>query len=305
METFQAELIILLAVSTSIITYLSVSLIRKILKKYKIVSTDLHKQNKPKIPNCGGIALAIGFSLFLISIFVITKEVQILYILTISLLFGLLGFIDDLMELGKYEKLFCTVLISIFAALSLGLSGISLFLGILFFIAISNIFNIFAGLNGLEIGSSTIISFFFMFFLFIFGHYFSSSIMLGIFLILLSFLFYNKYPARIFPGNIGTLLIGGFFASFTLYYSLYFFLIPLLSLHIIDCLLKGFSAGYFSFSEKKPTKVLKNGILKPEKDFLSFIRLLLRIKPMDEKQTVRTIWFFEVLVGVLTLGVMI
>jgi len=305
METFQAELMILLAVSISIITYLSVSLIRKILKKYRIVSPDLHKQNKPKIPKCGGIALAIGFSLLLISIFIITKEIQILYILTISLLFGFLGFIDDLIELGKYEKLFCTMLISIFASLSLGLSGISLFLGVLFFIAISNIFNIFAGLNGLEIGSSTIISFFFMTILFIFGYYFSGFIVFGIFLILLSFLFYNKYPARIFPGNIGTLLIGGFFASFTLYYNLYFFLLPLLSLHIIDCLLKGFSAGYFSSSEKKPTKVLRNGMLKPEKDFLSFVRLLLRIKPMDEKQTVRTIWFFEVIVGVLTLGAIV
>lgn len=305
METFQAELMILLAVFTSLVTYLSVPLIKKILKRYKIVITDLHKRNKPKIPNCGGIALAIGFSLFLTPIFVITKEVQVLYILTISLLFGFLGLIDDLIELGKYEKLFCTVLISIFAALSLGLSGIGLLLSIPFFIAISNIFNIFAGLNGLEIGSSTIISFFFMFYLFIFGYYFSGFIIFGIFLILLSFLFYNKYPARIFPGNIGTLLIGGFFASFTLYYNLYYFLIPLLSLHIIDCLLKGFSAGYFSFSEKKPTKVLKSGILKPEKDFLSFVRLLLRIKPMNEKQTVRVIWILEIIVGALALGVMV
>ncbi|MFB0544600.1 MAG: multidrug transporter [Asgard group archaeon] len=293
-------IIILVATAISSLTYFLTPIFGKMLKKHGIVGIDLHKVKKTLIPECGGIVLGVGFVLFLSFLFVLTGRFQILYILTISLLFGLLGFIDDMVRLGKYEKLFCSILISTFTVSFLGLSGVALILGILFVIATANIFNLFAGLNGLEVGSSTIISFFFMTSLFILGDLIPGFITLGVFLILFSFLLHNKYPAKIFPGNVGTLLIGGFFASFTLYYNMYLILIPLLTLHIINSLLKGYSAGYFSFSEKKPTKVLKNGILKPRDDFLSFVRLLLKFRPMKELEIVRIIWAIQTAVGVLT-----
>jgi len=294
------EIVAVVAILVSFFVYILTSSFRKILKKYGVIGTDVHKQNKPKVPESGGIVLAIGFTIFLAFMFLLTHEVKLLYILVTSLLFGFFGFLDDLIKFGKYEKLIFSILISALVLLFSNVYGIKLLLGIPFLIAFTNVFNIFAGLNGLEIGNSTIISFFFMICLFTLGNDMLAFTNFGIFLILLAFLLHNKYPAKIFLGNAGTLLVGSFFASLTLQYDLYFILIPLVSLHIIDCILKGWSAGYFSSSEKKPTKVLKNGILQPRDDFLSFIRLLLRIKPMKEPETVKLIWLLQIIVGVLT-----
>lgn len=34
---------------------------------------------------------------------------------------------------------------------------------------------------------------------------------------LLAFLFYNKYPANVFPGDVGTLIIGACIVSYCIY----------------------------------------------------------------------------------------
>lgn len=296
-------LIASVAALISTFTYFSIPTIGKFLKANGIVGIDVHKIKKPIVPESGGIVLAIGFTMFLGLLYVMTGKVQIIYMLMVSLLFGFQGFIDDIVRLGKYEKFFCSFLIGAVAVLFSGLTGVNIILATLFVVAIGNIFNLLAGLNGLEVGSGAIVSFFFGLCSLIIGSYIPGAVCLGVFLILLSFLFHNKYPAKIFPGNSGTLVIGGLFASMTLYYNLYLILIPLLAVHIFNCVLKGWSAGYFSSSEKKPTKVLKNGVLKPRKDFLSLIRLLLRLKPMKEPETVKTIWILEIIVGILTTAV--
>ena len=84
------------------------------------------------------------------------------------------------------------------------------------------------------------------------------------------------------------------FASFLL-------LIPLLSLYILDIVLKGWSAGYFSRSEKVPTRLNMDGTLDPRGDYLSLTRLILRFKRLTEKRLVTLVWKLEIAVGSLTL----
>jgi len=293
----------LMAMLTSILTYVLVPPLGRILRARGMVGIDVHKPERPVIPESGGIVLAAGLTLFLSFLAIAMGQMRILYVLAVSLLFGFYGLIDDMVKLGKYEKLFCSTLIGAFAAVFSGLNGVAVVLAGLFVLAVGNMPNLFAGLNGLEVGSSTIISFFLAVCAFIGGNRVAGFAALGFFLILLAFLLHNKYPARIFPGDCGTLLIGGFFASLALYYNLWNALVPLLSLHIADCLLKGSSAGYFSYSEKRPTKVLRSGILRPRRDFLSFVRLLLKLKPMKEPEVVRIVWALEIMVGTLTTAI--
>jgi hypothetical protein len=50
---------------------------------------------------------------------------------------------------------------------------------------------------------------------------------------------------------------------------------------------------------------MRNGILQPRDDFLSVIRLALKIRPMTEKRTVGVLWFIEVVIGMVVVSAMV
>lgn len=282
----------------SLLEYFLMPFFSKKMKSLNFVSIDKHKINKPKMSKAGiflytFILIFLGFASWL------TKNVGIIYVIVITSLFTLLGILDDITPISKYTKIFLTGIICGIALFFVESFNFNVLFDLLCMMIVANIFNVFAGLNGLEIGVSTIISLFFGFSLLMMNNVQIGYIVLAFSLILISFLMYNKYPASIFPGNAGTMAIGGFFASLCFYYDLYLILIPFLSLHIFDCFLKFFPGGLFSSSEKKPTIILKDGKLKPRKDYLSVVRLILSIKPMSEKDIVNLIWFFELLIGLI------
>jgi len=144
------------------------------------------------------------------------------------------------------------------------------------------------------------VAFFFSLVSFISGNMMAFYLSMGMFLVLMAFLLHNKYPAKVFPGNIGTFTVGGFFAGIALYTNMLYFLLPLLSLHIADALIKLASSGYFSSSEKARTRVNSRGVLVPRKDYLSLVRLVLKYKPMTERQLVTFFWTLSIAIGIAT-----
>ncbi len=64
--------------------------------------------------------------------------------------------------------------------------------------------------------------------------------------------------------------------------------------------MKAASAGYFSSSEKTPTRVNGYNILVPGDDYLSLTRLVLRLRPMTERQLVHFFWGLFSVVGFAT-----
>jgi UDP-N-acetylglucosamine--dolichyl-phosphate N-acetylglucosaminephosphotransferase len=179
---------------------------------------------------------------------------------------------------------------------------------VLFTLGLGNLFNTFAGFNGLEMGCSALISFFFSVVCFMTGNIMPFYISLGLSAILFSFLLHNKYPARIFPGNVGTLTVGGILAGVCLYYNLYGLIIPLMVLHIADLSLKAASAGFLSSSDFGRTRVGKDGILIPRRDYLSLAKVVLRARPMGERNLVLFFWAACAAVGISTvtaLGVLL
>ena len=300
---FHPQTVIGVAVFLSILEYFLIPYFGKIMKRIGFVGVDLHKSNKPKIPK-GGLILSFFFLVFLGFLFLLTNEIRIAYIIIACVLFTVYGFTDDFLQVGKYKKSVLAIVAAVLTVVFSGLSGLQFILGVLFVIGVSNLINNFAGLNGLEIGCSTIIALFLTLILFMKENIISAYATLGIFLILVSFLIHNKYPARIFPGNTGTLLIGGFFASITLYYDAWLVLIPLMSLHIIDCILKVSTVGFYSSTEVKPTRIMKSGLLNPGKEYLSVAKLILNIKRFKENDIVNLIWFIQAGVGMITLSLL-
>ncbi|MEM5804549.1 MAG: hypothetical protein QXU82_01745 [Candidatus Aenigmatarchaeota archaeon] len=305
-EQFSAmQMLLALAFGLSAAVYLALPGFIRFMKKKGVCGIDVHKLDRPKVAESGGIILLVASSLLLLAAYFLLGDLRIAYVALLATSFSIYGLVDDMFRLGKYRKLLISLPIAFAGAWLSGLTGAYFVLALLFLVAATNIFNIFAGLNGLEMGSSAIVAAFLSVAALAMGLQTPSMLSASMFLILLAFLAYNRYPARIFPGDVGTMLMGGFFSSLALLYGLWYVLVPLLSLHILDCLLKGCSAGYFSSHEKKPTRVLRNGILQPRDDFLSVIRLALRIRPMTERRTVSVLWLIEVVIGMATLMVMV
>ena len=290
--------IISVSVILSAITYLLTPNLGKKLKMMKIVGTDVHKVSRPKIPEMGGIIIAIAFIVLLASVYILTGAAYVLAVAVSTLLFGVYGLFDDLLKLGKYKKL--AISLGVGLLLVITSNPLVVFIPLLLFLTISigNIFNLFAGFNGLEIGCTSIITFFFSMLCLITGNLIPFYLSLGVSIILFGFLMHNKYPAKIFPGNIGTMTIGGFFAGICLYFNLYYLLVPLLFLHIADAAIKGVSAGYFSSNEHRPTKINGDNILVPGNDYLSLSRVVLKLRPMTERQLVGLFWAATSIVGI-------
>lgn len=287
----------------SVLTYFAMPNIARKLKEMDIVGVDVHKRMKPKVAEMGGIVIFPSLMVILASAYFLSASPLLLLVMVSTMLFATYGILDDIRQLGKYTKLLLSMLIGISLLAFVGPPAV-LFIPLLLLVAgVGNAFNLFAGFNGLEMGCSTITALFFSMACLVTGNLMPFYLSFGMFMILFAFLLHNKYPARIFPGNIGTFTIGGFFVGIALYYNLLHLLVPLLSLHAADMFIKAASSGYFSSSEKARTRVNGKNILVPRSDYLSLVRLVLKHRPMNEKQLVSFFWALSIVIGVSTVAV--
>jgi UDP-N-acetylglucosamine--dolichyl-phosphate N-acetylglucosaminephosphotransferase len=285
-------------VALALATYLATPGLGRRMLRLRIFGIDVHKHSRPRIPQMGGIAILVPLIALIAYMYYITADVNLLFVLASTIFFGAYGLLDDLKQLGKYQKLALSASIGLVMLVPVSPPLATAFLLLVLVVGMGNIFNLFAGFNGMEVGCSTIAALFFSVICLLTGNIVPFYLSLGATLIMLGFLAHNKYPARIFPGNVGTFTIGGFFAGICLYYNLFYLMVPLLALHIVDMSLKAVSAGYFSSSEKKPTRINGDNILVPRDDYLSLSRFVLKIKPMTESRLVALLWSMSFLVGV-------
>ena len=293
-----------------VITFSLTQIISNIFKKSKITGVDIHKPNEPKIPEMGGIAILIGVliggSIFANSANLL-KHLNALVILS---LLGLIGIIDDLTEIKQSHKVLLSILVSLpivnsvmttkinLLFLTVEFGTIYLFLAILAILGASNAINMLAGFNGLEVGLSFIIITFLSILSYLNGYY--NTALLGIIFSasILAFLYYNIYPAKIFPGDTGTLVMGGMIALISILGKVEIYGIILILPHIIDFLLK--TKIKFSGKEKGPTKVDKNGHLTPP-PYLSVPGLIIKAGANTERKLIITSYLLEFGLGILTI----
>ena len=206
----------------------------------KLLGKDMNKYEKPLVSRSGGIAVAliICFSL-LIYIFLktfywktTTHLVEAFAISATVLLAGFIGFTDDILGwkqgLTQFQKFLLTIPIALpLMVINAGHSVMELpFLGRIDFglvyplllvpvgvIGAANGFNLLAGYNGLEAGMGFIIFTTFGIAGLIVEKYWISLIAFIVSASLLAFLYFNWYPAKVFPGNSFTYSIGALIAT--------------------------------------------------------------------------------------------
>src|SRR3989344_4763602 len=293
METVDIALIMLAFLLSVTFTLLVI----KRLNILGIVSEDLHKKERPRKPKIGGVGIAAAFTISIVAAYFLKSSFVFAIILLAFLTEATIGLIDDLLQFAPWRKL---VLASFGAIPLLLLIPIEPFTIVILFFAVtiaSNWTNMLAGFNGLESGLGAIM----LFFIALSTPMQNAQIILLIYAAaLVGFLIFNKYPAKIFPGDVGTLPIGTVLIAATLigapFYKLAILFIP----HVVDAILKFTTFGVFSSAQTKPTEVRAVFLTPPKngnKSYLSLSRVILKFKPLREWELVSVIWGLEILLG--------
>lgn len=286
-----------------LVTHWSMPLIIKKLENADIVGKDIHKSWKPIVAEMGGFGILFGFTIGMFSGIYMHDILAfpLCIVLIVILLVGIIGIVDDLLALSSKEKFFL-----------LFLAGIPLIwaappnVGLLYLIIIpialsigSNLTNMLAGLNGIESGLGVISMTSLTIACIILGKYDVTIISMSMLGALVSFLYFNRYPAKIFPGDTGTLIIGAAIVSIAFIGRVKLIALIVLMPNIIDAALKFYSAGFMNRQQQKPTQLNDEGkLIRPEQGFKSLIRLVLR-KPISEKDAVKIIWGIGIVFGII------
>ena len=249
--------------------------------KIGLVWEDMNKFNKPKVAGSGGLVVVMGFILSIL-VYIAIKTfyfqsmenvVEIFALTTAILLISGTGLVDDLLgwHHGGLSKKF-RIVICIFASIPLivvnaGVSEISLpilgnvDLGLLYPLFLiplgitgaATTFNFLAGFNGLEAGQGIIMLSGLGIVTYFTGNSWLSLICLMMIACLLAFLIFNKFPARVFPGNSITYAVGGLIACIAILGNIEKIAVFFFALYIAETILKS-RGGLKKQSFGKPNK---------------------------------------------------
>ncbi|MDP2672316.1 MAG: glycosyl transferase family 4 [Nanoarchaeota archaeon] len=229
-------------------------------RQENLVGKDMHKLNSPKIAEGGGVSVMFGFSIgvllyLAINTFYFKRSeflASIFAILVTLFIATMLGSIDDLLGWKKGLSKSMRIVMMLFAAIPLMAinAGESILLGIdfglvfpLFLIPLGIVgaattFNFLAGYNGLEASQGILILSALSIVTFLTGNSWLSVIALCMVAALIAFYIFNKYPAKIFPGDTLTYPVGALIAVIAILGNIekiaIFFFIP----YILETILK-------------------------------------------------------------------
>ena len=258
--TFLGILFIPIVLLSFLITLLVTPVWIRRAKKEKLTGKDIHKIKKTMIPESGGISVLVGFiiGVFLyvaIKTFFFGTEVNLINILgLLCVLFfaAIVGLFDDLLGWKRGLKNSTRLALLLFAAIPLmalneGTSTVLGFnLGLIYplilvpiaIIGTTATFNFIAGYNGLESSQGILILGALSVVTFITGSLWLTVISACMVASLVAFYLFNKYPAKVFPGDIMTYTVGALIGAMAIMGNMekiaLFFFIP----YIIEVFLK-------------------------------------------------------------------
>jgi len=240
-----------------------------------LVGWDMHKLSRPKIPEMGGVCVVFGFAmgvLFYIGIqtFYIgsTEHTQILAAMCVIFMAFIIGMIDDLLGwragLKQWQKPILTLFIALpMMVVNAGHSTMNIPIigqvdfGIVYpllivpigIVGASNAYNMLAGYNGIEAGMGTIILSTLSYAAIQNNDGVALILSLCMICALLAFLYFNWYPAKIFPGDCMTYSLGALVACVAILGDMEKLAVTLFLPYALDLILQSrgkFSKGAFA-----------------------------------------------------------
>jgi len=289
---------------TSFLTVIAVTpLMIRLGRRISIVGVDVHKPSKPVIPKTGGLALILGSLIALLVHMLLNWEFSSLIFLSTGLIAGFIGFLEDLRgELNP--KLKPTLLL--LASIPILITGSYTPRPVIPFIGRTRLYKIYPilvalaypitcnAVNSVDVlnGSMiyTSIPFFAMSLIIAYfrGDVFILTMSMICISILIAMIPYNRYPARIFPGNSGSLFIGGLMASIAIIGRMEVAAIIALLPQIMNEMHVIFSIGGIRSAKEVKSRPVKfvNGFLTASRDRnapITLVRLLSAGAKVSEK----------------------
>jgi phospho-N-acetylmuramoyl-pentapeptide-transferase len=230
---------------------------------------------KTGTPTMGGIIIIIPAALVALAF---SKDKDMLLVLITTVLFGIIGFLDDYLKiknkrslgLRAYQKIIAQLLVSVFMAFvtsgitQVGTEVLIPFTGrfidfgvlyipfvVLVLISTVNCVNLTDGLDGLAGGTTVVVLGFFSVIALAASHMgllVFSGAMIGA---LLGFLRFNSHPAQIFMGDTGSLALGGAIAALAVITKLPFFILIIGAIYVLEGLSVIIQVAYFRLTGGK------------------------------------------------------
>jgi len=213
--------IIFALITAFLITYLAIPKVIFFAEKLRLLDEGgIRASHKGSVPIFGGIAIFSGI-IFSLLFWADIENIQ--YLLVSILIVFFVGVIDDLLVLSPFKKIvgqvIATSIIIFLGDLEidnmhgvLGIYDLPVWIGTLFtifvVIVITNGFNLIDGVDGLAGGVGVISSFSFGLIALIMGQSDMAMVAFTLMGALLGFLKYNIFPAKIFMGDTGSLVVG-------------------------------------------------------------------------------------------------
>ena len=284
------------------------------LKERGIVGKDLNKPGRPKVVEMGGIAVVIGFFTGISFVIVLDgiANKELLYV-SLSAILGaaFIGILDDLFELRQRQKAFLPFLLAI--PLGAALDSViyipfigEVDLGILMIVAApfavtcaANAGNMLEGFNGLGVGLGIIMSSSLVILAFMHDRLDGAFILMPLIGALVAFIWFNRYPAKVFPGDTLMLFMGAGIAIGGMLSNLYIQTVVVFIPMIIEFFLK-FRGG---FEAENYSSDASNGHLVFHGKVESLTHIFMRYFKLNEKKLVAVIWGFEALICTIVIAV--
>lgn len=310
--TFVTQLRFVLAFSflvAAVATWITMPLLIRKLRGAGILGEDRNKPAAGEVPEMGGMGMLLGFYTGVFAglvVFRFDAEVELLYLASLVTVAGaaMAGILDDLVTLRQRFK---AAIAFVFAApvaafavdysIAFPLVG-PVDLGLLYPLLLvplavasaANSMNMLEGFNGLSAGNCLILAFGFLLLSLVEGTREGLLILAPFAGAVLVFLYFNAYPARVFPGDVFTLAAGAVLATAAIAGKLEFYAAVMFGPQILEFALK--VRGAFE-AENFPTRLDADGRLHHEGPAHSLTHLVMRRFAPTEAGLVAVLWLVQ------------
>ncbi len=300
----------LTAMASSII--MTLYLIKR-LQNTHMMGRDMNKVGKPMLPEMGGLAVVLSFTVSInILLFLLGNSSPLIYASLFAVLgAAFVGIIDDIITVRQRTKALIPFLIAV--PLGLVVENTTVFLPVIGYLDLgwvmifaiplgitsaANASNMLEGFNGLGTGMSLIISVTLIVISIMLNKWLSLIILVPLSGALFGFLIFNRYPAKIFPGDTLTLFSGAAIACAAIIANLK----TVGALLFLPMIIEFFLKAKGKFTAECWGEVDEEGILHYEGPVESLTHLVMKWGRMREWELVLIFWSWEIVLSVLVIS---
>jgi len=310
-------------IASFVTVYFLTPKIANFMRRRGIVGVDVHKESKVEIPEMCGLSIFLGLTVSLIILAIFSADVLkfLPFLLTLTLA-AVVGVVDWFKPWGALQKIFLVALTSIPFILFgeyqsypvlpfIGKLRLTIIYPLIFIPAfttiLGNTLNMVDVVNGSMVGVSTVSAIFLAITAIILGKVEVLPLYLSLTLTSYAFYIYNKYPAKVFAGDVGSLTLGVAFALTGIIGGLEVLTLIIFIPSLINSLLIVSSLGGFKERREikdRPTILLKGELLSSSlslKAPVTLTRIIVAETPLKEFEIAKIIIILHVFSGFLAI----